>query len=177
MPNNEVIVVNSKDEPIGTMDKMEVHQKGILHRAFSVFILNNDEEMLLQQRAEGKYHSAGLWTNACCSHPYPGEGIAAAAHRRLREEMGFDCQLVKLYDFIYKEEMRNGLIEHEFDHVFLGIYNGSIDHAREEVRDYGYLSFSGIRQLLKEQPERFTTWFKIAFPEVECLVRSLAVVY
>src|ERR1044072_1062769 len=120
----EVILVNERDEATGIMEKMEAHQKGVLHRAFSVFIFNNKNEMLLQQRAIKKYHSGGLWTKACCSHPRPGETKSDAALRRLYEELGFTTSIEKIFDFTYKASFENGLTENEFDHVFAGIYNG-----------------------------------------------------
>src|SRR5215468_430433 len=114
----QVILVNELDEEIGTMEKLSAHEQGVLHRAISVFIFNEKGEMLLQQRASRKYHSGGLWTNACCSHPHPGEATHAAALRRLKEEMGFETSLKKAFDFVYKTSFDNGLTEHEFDHVF-----------------------------------------------------------
>src|SRR6516164_10337979 len=117
--DQEVILVNEQDEPIGTMGKMEAHKKALLHRAFSVFIFNSKGEMLLQQRARDKYHSGGLWTNACCSHPKPGEEVQLAASRRLNEELGFNTPLTKIFDFIYQSSFENGLTEFEFDHVFI----------------------------------------------------------
>src|SRR6476620_1025525 len=122
------------------MDKLEVHEKGLLHRAFSIFIFNSKGEMLLQQRAKEKYHSPNLWTNACCSHPLPGENTETAAHRRLNEELGFDTGLVKAFDFTYKTSVENGLTEYEYDHVYTGIYDGMIYPHDQEVRDYRYLS-------------------------------------
>jgi len=123
----DVILVNEQDQPVGTMEKMEVHQKALLHRAFSVFLFNDRGEMLLHKRADSKYHSGGLWTNACCSHPRPGEDTRSAAEKRLQEEMGIVTPLTKAFDFIYKASFDNGLTEHEFDHVFTGTYQGSID--------------------------------------------------
>src|ERR1700754_1322335 len=120
LQREEVILVNENDIPVGTMEKMEAHRKALLHRAFSVFIFNSKGEMLLQQRADKKYHSGGLWTNACCSHPKPGEEIETAASRRLREELGFGTGLRKVFDFIYQSPFDNGLTEFEFDHVFFG---------------------------------------------------------
>ena len=119
----DVILVDSQDNPIGVMEKMMAHQTGKLHRAFSVFVFNDHEELLLHRRALTKYHSPGLWTNTCCSHPMPGEDVAVAAHRRLQEEMGMACTLVKTFDFVYRAELDNDLIEHEFDHVFFGRTN------------------------------------------------------
>ncbi len=163
----EVILVNEKDESLGTMKKMEAHRKGVLHRAFSVFIFNNKGEMLLQQRAHGKYHSGGLWTNACCSHPLPGEPVAQAAGRRLQEEMGFNAPLKKVFDFIYRSEMDNGLTEHEFDHVFAGVHEGTIVPDKNEVADFCYKSMDDIQQSLESHPARYTAWFRIAFPRIE----------
>jgi isopentenyl-diphosphate Delta-isomerase len=165
--NNEVILVNEQDEAIGTMEKIEAHQKALLHRAFSIFIFNSKGEMLLQQRALNKYHSAGLWTNACCSHPYPQEDTHAAADRRLKEEMGFETPINKIFDFIYKAEFDNGLTEYEFDHVFAGFYEGVVNANKNEVHDYCYKQLSEIKYSLQTAPSKFTAWFHIAFPLVE----------
>jgi len=167
MDNEEVILVDENDNVIGFMEKMEAHLKGVMHRAFSVFIFNSSGEMLLQQRAIGKYHSAGLWSNACCSHPYPGEDIEMAAQRRLNEEMGFKTSLEKLFDFVYKASFGNELIENEFDHVFVGKYEGEININPQEVNDYSFKSVKAIKQELKEKPETYTAWFHIAFPKIE----------
>ncbi len=145
LQRDEVILVNENDIPLGTMEKMEAHRRAVLHRAFSVFIFNSKGEMLLQQRAPEKYHSAGLWTNACCSHPRPGEETEAAAVRRLGEELGFTTGLEKLFHFTYRSEFTNGLTEFEFDHVFVGFYNGDVHPNTEEVSDYGYYSLGDIR--------------------------------
>ncbi|MET3879417.1 isopentenyl-diphosphate Delta-isomerase [Chitinophaga sp. OAE865] len=166
MKSPDVILVNEQDEAIGTMEKMEAHEKGLLHRAFSVFIINDAGEILLQRRALEKYHSAGLWTNACCSHPYPGEDTAAAAHRRLKEELGFDCDLREIFSFTYRTGFDNGLTEHEFDHVLLGTYNGNIFPDISEVCDYRYLSSGKILELMEKEPDSFTIWFHRALPLV-----------
>lgn len=163
----QVILVNETDEPTGSMEKMEAHQKGLLHRAFSIFIFNDQGEMLLQQRASGKYHNGELWTNACCSHPSPGEATDVAAKRRLREEMGFTTNLEKIFDFTYKASFENGLTEHEFDHVFVGYYNGSIKINTSEVKDYCFKSVDELGSSIKTHPHKFTAWFKIAFPKIE----------
>ncbi len=163
----EVILVNETDEPTGTMEKMEVHRKGLLHRAFSIFIFNNKGEMLLQQRSSGKYHNGELWTNACCSHPAPGESTFIAANRRLKEEMGFTTQLEKAFDFTYKASFENGLTEHEFDHVFIGHYDGDISFDRNEVMDYCFKTINELQASLQSHPQKFTSWFKIAFPKIE----------
>ena len=163
----DIILVNERDEQVGTMEKMQAHRRALLHRAFSVFIFNNRGEMLLQRRASGKYHSGGLWTNACCSHPRPGEQTAEAAARRLKEEMGFDTGLQKLFDFMYKTAFDNGLTEYEFDHVFAGVYNGTIEPDKAEVMDYCFKSMIDIKESLLLQPGKYTAWFLIAFPLVE----------
>jgi isopentenyl-diphosphate delta-isomerase len=162
----EVILVDECDQPLGTMEKMEAHRRAVLHRAFSVFIFNSSGEMLLQQRAPEKYHSAGLWTNACCSHPRPGEDTREAAVRRLREELGFTTNLEKLFDFTYKSEFDNGLTEYEFDHVFVGTYDEAIYADKAEVSDCRYYSTENIRELLQQEPDKFTSWFHLAFPLV-----------
>lgn len=163
----QVILVNEKDEMTGTAGKMEAHQKGLLHRAFSVFVFNSKGEMLLQQRAINKYHSGGLWTNACCSHPIPGEEIQDAAKRRLKEELGFEIPIKKSFDFVYKASFANGLIEYEFDHVFIGEYEGLVPYNKEEVMDICYKPMAAIRDALKDHPKIYTAWFHLAFPEIE----------
>ena len=162
----EVILVNELDEQIGRMEKMEAHRKALLHRAFSVFIFNDQGEMLLQQRAVSKYHSGGLWTNACCSHPRPEEATEDAALRRLQEELGFTVSLTKIFDFRYNASFTNGLTEHEFDHVFVGTYNGKINPNPVEVQDYCYKKMEEIGSSIKSHPHKYTAWFCIAFPKV-----------
>ena len=164
---SQVILVNELDIALGKMEKMQAHEKGLLHRAFSIFIFNAKGDMLLQQRALAKYHSAGLWTNACCSHPQPGESTAIAARRRLNEEMGFTTNLKETFTFTYKTDFENGLTEHEFDHVFIGNYDGKIIPDEKEVKDYSYQSMSAIRSGLQKHPHKYTSWFKIAFPKLE----------
>lgn len=172
---SQVILVNKADEPVGTMDKMQVHQKGLLHRAFSIFIFNSKGQMLLQQRAFDKYHSGGLWTNACCSHPLPGEQTPDAAHRRLKEEMGFETKLEEAFSFIYITHFDNGLTEHELDHVFTGFFEGEILPDAEEVSDHAYRSMDDIRLSIKNAPELYTSWFKIAFPKLETYLAETGV--
>ncbi len=167
MEIQQVILVNENDKPTGTMEKMEAHKKGLLHRAFSVFIFNSKGEMLLQQRALNKYHSGGLWSNACCSHPRPGEEISFAARRRLKEETGFDAPLEKIFDFIYKAEFDNGLTEYEFDHVFIGEYEGEIKFNKNEIMDFCYSKMKNIRHSLETHPKKYTAWFHPAFPKIE----------
>jgi isopentenyl-diphosphate delta-isomerase len=162
-----VILVDEHDTAIGTMPKMEAHEKGFLHRAFSVFIFNFKGELLLQQRALHKYHSPGLWTNTCCSHPREDESTEEAAKRRLKEEMGLVCKLEKKFDFIYKISFDNGLTEHEFDHVFFGKSNNHPTINTDEVLAYNYSSIAEIERELLLKPELFTEWFKICFNKVK----------
>ncbi len=161
-----VILVDENDNPLGTMEKMEAHEKGVLHRAFSVFIFNQKGEMLLQQRAFSKYHSGGLWTNTCCSHPREKESTIDAAHRRLQEEMGFDCEIEKAFDFIYKRELDQGLTEHELDHVFIGEFEGEVCFNKEEVNAYIYIPVQDVLEEVNQRPEKYTEWFKICLNEV-----------
>lgn len=161
-----VVLVNEQDVEIGLMEKMEAHEKALLHRAFSVFVFNKKGELLIQQRALRKYHSGGLWTNTCCSHPRPNEDTLAAAHRRLKEEMGFDTELTKAFDFTYKAEFSNGLTEHEFDHVFIGTYEGLVQQNFDEVESYAYRSLPTLEAAINSNPDFFTEWFLIAFPKV-----------
>ncbi|NOZ62620.1 MAG: isopentenyl-diphosphate Delta-isomerase [Calditrichaeota bacterium] len=163
---DSVILVNKSDTPIGTEPKLPAHQKGLLHRAFSVFIFNRDGEMLLQRRAWEKYHSPGLWSNACCSHPRPGEDTAAAAHRRLKEELGFDSEIEEKFHFIYRAEFDNGLIEHELDHVFIGQYDGEITPDPAEVAEIRWINPNVLKQEIAEKPDEFTVWFKIVLERV-----------
>jgi isopentenyl-diphosphate Delta-isomerase len=165
-PMEQVILVNENDEETGIMEKMEAHEKALLHRAFSVFIFNKEGQMLLQQRAAKKYHSPQLWTNACCSHPRPGELTMAAAKRRLYEELGFETALDKIFEFTYKADFNNGLTEHEFDHVFTGTYDGIIKPDSREVLDYCYKSMTDIQESLQSHPHKYTVWFAIAFPRI-----------
>lgn len=162
----KVILVDENDNVTGEAEKMQAHLDGLLHRAFSVFIFNRKGEMLLQQRAMHKYHSGGLWSNACCSHPEPGEETDSAAVRRLREEMGITTSLQKLFSFVYETKFGNGLTEHEFDHVFAGEYEGEIDVSEEEVMTYRYESMEDLKLRLKQTPEQYTAWFHLAFPRI-----------
>jgi isopentenyl-diphosphate delta-isomerase len=164
---DSVVLVNEFDEEVGTMEKMEAHRRALLHRAFSVFIFNESGDMLLQRRALTKYHSGGLWTNACCSHPRPGEAVMAAATRRLQEELGFVSPLKTAFTFTYKAPFDNGLTEYEFDHVLTSQYDGLIQPNPEEVCEIAYKSMDAIRTELDNSPEKYTAWFRIAFPRLE----------
>lgn len=159
----QVILVNEQDEAIGAMEKMEAHEKGFLHRAFSVFVLNENNELLLQKRAVSKYHSGGLWTNTCCSHPREGENIIEAGNRRLMEEMGMTCELQPMFSFIYKAELDKGLTEHELDHVIIGRSNATPDINPEEVEDWKYIDLNNLEEDMNVNPENYTAWFKIIF--------------
>ena len=161
----QVILVNEKDEPIGLMGKMEAHEKGLLHRAFSVFIFNSKQEVLLQQRAACKYHSPNLWTNTCCSHPRVGETNQQAGERRLQEEMGLQVPLQEVFSFIYKAPFDNGLTEHEYDHVLIGYSDAQPQINPEEVASWKWLSLEAIKEDILQAPERYTAWFKIIFEE------------
>lgn len=163
----EVILVNELDEETGTMEKMEAHEKALLHRAFSVFLFDQEGNMLLQQRATSKYHSPSLWTNACCSHPMPGELTKQAALRRLQQELGFTTTITKAFHFTYKAAFDNGLTEHEFDHVFVGRYEGEMKLNADEVSATCYKSMAEIKQEIKNSAHLYTEWFKIAFPLLE----------
>ena len=160
-----VVLVDRDDNETGTMEKQEAHLKGVLHRAISVFIFNSKGELLLQQRAAGKYHSANLWTNTCCSHPRPGEGVRDAAVRRLYEEMGMKCDLKKLFSFIYEAPLDNNITEHEFDHVFTGISDELPVPDPLEVAAWRYISINELSTDLKAHPEKYTAWFKICFDQ------------
>lgn len=167
-----LILVDRNDNEIGTEEKMKAHEEGTLHRAFSIFVFNDRGEMLLQQRAKSKYHSGGLWTNACCSHPRPGESVEQAGHRRLVEEMGFDCPLEVKFNFIYRAEFDDGLIEHELDHVLFGKYNGEIHFNPNEVENYRWVSIDELKKEMTENPDHYTVWFKIAFEKVDALLNE-----
>lgn len=160
------MIVNASGGAIGTMDKMAAHRSGTLHRAFSVFIFNSKGQLLLQQRALDKYHSGGLWTNTCCSHPRLGERTSDAAYRRLQEEMGMDCELTELFQFTYRHEFENGLIENEYDHVFMGISDELPLPNPDEVGDFKYVDTDRLLLELLEQPNKYTPWFKICLEQV-----------
>ncbi|MCJ8209043.1 isopentenyl-diphosphate Delta-isomerase [Mucilaginibacter sp. RS28] len=162
----QVILVDTNDNPLGTMEKIEAHRKGLLHRAFSVFLLNDEGEMLIQQRALGKYHSPGLWSNTCCSHPRPGEATISAAQRRLNEEMGVSAELKEVYAFTYRIDFDNGLTEHEFDHVFVGRFNQPPVINPDEVADWKYISLEALEADMERRPQLYTHWFKMVLQQL-----------
>lgn len=165
MTEENVILVNERDEPIGLMPKLEAHEKAVLHRAFSVFILNEKNQLMLQQRAHHKYHSPLLWTNTCCSHQREGESNLQAGNRRLKEEMGFQAELKELFHFIYKAPFDNGLTEHELDHVMIGYCNENPVINPEEVEAWKWMDIEAVKEDISVHPELYTVWFKIIFEE------------
>ena len=170
---DNIIIVDAAGNAIGEIDKMDAHISGTLHRAFSVFVFNSKGELLLQQRALDKYHSGGLWTNTCCSHPRAGETTQDAAHRRLQEEMGMDCELTELFQFSYRHEFANGLIENEYDHVFMGISDELPLPNPAEVAGFRYIDTDLLSFELLEQPEQYTAWFKICLEQVLEIYRQI----
>ncbi|AWI27217.1 isopentenyl-diphosphate Delta-isomerase [Flavobacterium pallidum] len=165
MIEEKVILVDRNDNQIGLMPKLEAHEKALLHRAFSIFILNDNKEIMLQQRAANKYHSPLLWTNTCCSHQREGETNIEAGTRRLFDEMGFRTELKELFHFIYKAPFDNGLTEHELDHVMIGWYNGEPELNTEEAEDWKWMSVEDIKADMAKHPEIYTVWFRIIFDE------------
>ena len=161
-----VILVDRLDREIGTEEKLKAHREGKLHRAFSVFIFNAKGELLLQKRSETKYHSGGLWTNTCCSHPRPAESHYGAARRRLNEEMGFDCELTELFSFIYHTKLENNLFEHELDRVFVGNYDGHPIPNPDEVDDWKWINIDSLKRAIGENPDHYTYWFKLILNRV-----------
>lgn len=161
-----VILVDENDQVLGTEEKIQAHRDAKLHRAFSIFIFNAKGEMMLQRRAEEKYHCGGLWTNTCCSHPQEGETPEQAAHRKLKQEMGFDTELKHLFWFIYKAPFDNGLTEHELDHVFIGTWDGEPEVNPEEAADWKWAAPEEVRQDVAANPDKYTPWFKIALDKV-----------
>jgi isopentenyl-diphosphate Delta-isomerase len=162
-----VILVDEQDQVVGAMEKMEAHQKGLLHRAFSIVIFNSKGEMLLQQRAADKYHSGGLWTNACCSHPQPGESIEEAGKRKLRQEMGIECELNYSHKFLYKVELDHHLTEHELDHVLVGYYDGQPNLNPIEAQAWKFESLTSIQRDAIQNPDAYTCWFKLILEQPE----------
>ena len=163
MIEEQVILVDEQDNQIGLMPKMEAHEKAQLHRAFSVFVFNEKNELMLQQRAASKYHSPLLWTNTCCSHQRDGETNIEAGTRRLQEEMGFVCNLEEVFSFLYKAPFDNGLTEHELDHVMVGSFNDKPTINKEEVEDYKWMTLEAVKNDMDKNPDTYTAWFKIIF--------------
>ncbi len=166
MIQEHVILVDHNGRDIGTAEKIQAHRDGQLHRAFSIFVFNALDEVLLQKRAETKYHSGGLWTNTCCSHPRPGESHQHAARRRLHEEMGFDCELLELFSFTYHVKLNDNLFEHELDRVFVGRYEGQPTPNPDEVEDWKWMNIDILKQDIQENPQHYTYWFKLVLDRV-----------
>jgi isopentenyl-diphosphate delta-isomerase len=158
---DQVVLVDEHDREIGLEEKLSAHRQGALHRAISVFVFNSRGETMLQQRADVKYHCAGLWSNTCCSHPFKGESVIESAHRRLKEEMGFDCDMEEAFSFIYKADVGNGLMEHEFDHVIFGVYDGVPTMNRNEAKDWRWSRLGALKEDAKKNPGTYTPWLKI----------------
>jgi isopentenyl-diphosphate Delta-isomerase len=156
-----VVLVDKDDNSIGTMEKLEAHRKGILHRAFSILLFNSKGELLLQKRATSKYHSGGLWTNTCCSHPLPDEPMEQAARRKLKQEMGIDFQTEFAFKFIYKASLDKGLVEHECDHVFIGAFDGIPIINEEEVEEWKFSEIMSLRTDIQKNPQAYSAWFKL----------------
>lgn len=166
---DHVILVNENDQEVGTMEKLQAHREGLLHRAFSILIFNNKGELLLQKRAQGKYHSGGLWTNTCCSHPIPNELIEVTTHRRLREEMGLDSKLEFAYKFLYKAQLDNNLTEHELDYVFIGTSDDLPTLNKSEAEDWKFVSMDWLKKDVAENPHHYTYWFRLIINHPEFL--------
>lgn len=173
MTDLEVILVDKNDNPLGTMEKIMAHKKGLLHRAFSVFLFNNNGELLIHKRALSKYHAPGLWTNSCCSHQNMGENNIDAAKRRVFEELGIRIEAEEAFSFTYHADMGNGLTEHEYDHVLIGKYDGECFPNENEVMDYAYASLDVIKEDIIKNPNKYTPWFKIVLPKLEVYLQSL----
>ena len=169
---SNVIIVNSSDQKIGLMPKLEAHIRGILHRAFSVLIFNKNGELLIQQRALNKYHTPGLWSNTCCSHQIDGETNIEAGKRRLFEEMGFEVELFNFDSFIYNAYFENGLIEHEFDHILVGIFDGNPLINKNEVNDYKWITFDKLQKEIYSSPQNYTVWFRIIFEKYKLSLKK-----
>lgn len=161
----KVILVDKNDQIIGSEEKMKAHQLGKLHRAFSIFIFNSKGELLLQKRQKIKYHCGGLWSNTCCSHPRPGETLQQATHRRLKQEMGFDCKLKQAFSFIYKAKFNNGLTENEYDHVFIGKFDGKPKPNKAEVDGWKWISINELKKDILKNSKKYTPWLKIMVKE------------
>ena len=173
MSEEKVVLVDKEDFQLGLMPKLEAHRKGVLHRAFSVFVFNSSKLLLLQKRSSLKYHSPGLWTNTCCSHQRDGESTVDAAKRRLNEEMGLNVDLKETFSFIYKANLKNGLIEHEFDHVLVGFTDFNPKINTNEVEDWKWIDLSFLELDLDKNPNIYTEWFKIIFKRVKGYIENL----
>ena len=171
----ELILVNEDDQVIGIGEKIQIHLIGALHRAFSVYIFNSDDQLLLQKRSSTKYHSQGLWSNTCCGHPRLGESIEEASRRRLSEEMGFDCEVREVFEFIYHAKLDNGLSEHEYDHVVVGRFDGSPTPNRDEVDEWKWVDLMTIKLDIEKHPEDYTYWFRISLDELCRSIKSVDV--
>ncbi len=169
MERNQVILVDENDKQIGVCDKLEAHEKALLHRAFSIFLFNEKKEILLQQRAMKKYHSAGLWTNTVCSHPQVGDELEDSAKKRLIEEMGIETEIWKIFSFVYKSNYDNGLSEHEYDHVFVGKYNDVPNPNPDEVMNYKWMHVDDLIEHINSNPQDYTSWFKIIMQNDELI--------
>ena len=167
MAKQQVVLVDKNNRKIGVEEKIKAHKEGKLHRAFSIFIFNSNTELLIQQRAKTKYHSGGLWSNTCCSHPEPNETFLQATHRRLKEEMGFDCKLKKIFCFIYNTGFQNGLIENEYDCVFIGKFNGKPKPNLKEVMNWKWISVKELKQDIIKNPSKYSVWLKIALKKIK----------
>lgn len=163
----DVILVDKNDKEIGSEEKMKAHREGKLHRAFSVFVFNLKNELLLQKRAKAKYHTGGLWSNTCCSHPQPGEATEKAAHRRLKEEMGFDCELKEIFSFVYRVKFDNGLSEHEYDHVFIGKSGNKPIPNKDEADGFRWVSLEKLKEDIKKNPEYYTYWLRVSLDKMK----------
>ncbi len=163
----QVILVDERDRELGISEKLEAHRAGALHRAFSIFVFDGDRRLLLQQRARTKYHSGGLWSNTCCGHPRPGEETMVAAHRRLREEMNFDCELRAAFSFLYRAELAGQLVEHEYDHVFVGAFDDVPAPDATEVADWRWVSMAELRRELRAHPDAYSYWLRFALATTE----------
>lgn len=168
----DVILVDEKDNELGVMKKIKAHKEAKLHRAFSIFIFNSKKELLLQKRADNKYHSPGLWSNTCCSHPRPGKNLIEEAQRRLKEEMGFTCELKDVFSFIYKAEFFNGLTEYELDHVLIGYYNGNPEPNKDEASEWKWISLEELKRDRYNHPEKYTYWLRKSLDKVIKYVKS-----
>jgi len=162
-----VILIDRKNRKIGIEEKLKAHREGKLHRAFSIFVFNSKGELLIQRRVKEKYHSGGLWANTACSHPKPNESYSCAVHRRLKEEMGFECKLKKLFCFFYKAKFENGLIENEHDCVFIGKFDGKIKPNKKEVMNYKWISMEELKKDAKKNPSKYAIWLRIALRKMK----------